>query len=446
MTSRGNRSTLTWRLALLIAVAIALLGAVTMFITYRSVEQSMYRNLRSSLHEEVQTLAEAYTVGGVSGSPFIGGPNAGVVLQIYGHRGSLIIASQPEFELSEAVLPADVVVAALNQVVHWSGTLAGSEFEAALASFDLGIVALLADTTYIRDVLVTLARNVSIGTGLIVVLSLLTGYFVAAAGLRPLRRLARYAAQLDAHSLQQLPYSERTDEIGALSFALNDLLTRLHDVVENQRLFLAETSHELRTPLTALQGFLSRGMRKTQQSEVASEIRNAQRVTFSMVRLVEDLLQLSRGRIVQAELSNLVDVNQDVMIPVVREFPGITTPDCTDELPVLGDAERLKQLLRNLLTNAVRAAGRPEGVAVLFALRAGRVSLQVRDDGPGIPTELQQRLFEKFITSHTGGSGLGLAIAQQIAEHHGGTIAVASEPGNTVFTVELPLLEIDEDD
>lgn len=446
MISRGNRSTLTWRLALLIAVAIALLGAVTMFITYRAVEQSMYRNLRASLHQEVETLAHAYTVGGVSGSPFIGGPNAGVVLQIYGHRGALIIASRPEFEAEETILPEEVVIGALDRVVHWRGTLADNEFEVALASFDLGIVALLADTTYIRDVLVALARNVSIGTGLIVVLGLLTGYFVAAAGLRPLRRLARRAAQLDAHSLRKLPYSERTDEIGALSFALNDLLTRLQDVLENQRLFLAETSHELRTPLTALQGFLSRAMRKTHDPEVASEIRNAQRVTFSMVRLVEDLLQLSRGRIVQAELSNLVDANQDVLIPVAREFPGITTPECTDEVPVLGDAERLKQLLRNLISNAVRAAGRPEGVAVLLELRGGMVSLQVHDDGPGIPAELQQRLFDKFITSHTGGSGLGLAIAHQIAEHHGGTIAVTSEPGKTVFTVEVPLLEIDEDD
>ena len=446
MISRGNRSTLTWRLALLIAAAIAVLGVITMVTTYLSVEQSMYKNLRDSLHREVSTLAEAYSVGGVSGSPFIGGPNAGVVLQIYGHRGALIIASLPEFEQPEMVLPTEIVVAAADEIVHWRGNLGGNEFAVALASFDLGIVALVADTTYIRDVLVMLARNVSIGTGLIVVLGLLTGYFVAGAGLRPLRRLARRAAQLDAHSLQQLPYSERTDEIGALSFALNDLLTRLQDVLENQRLFLAETSHELRTPLTALQGFLSRGIRKTQDAEVATEIRNAQRVTFSMVRLVEDLLQLSRGRIVQAELSNLVDVNQDVLTPVAREFPGIATPECNDEVPVLGDAERLKQLLRNLVSNAVRAAGRPGGVAVLLELRAGLVALQVCDDGPGIPAELQQHLFDKFITSHTGGSGLGLAIAHQIAEHHGGTIGVTSEPGNTVFTVQLPLLEIDEDD
>src|SRR5699024_2329824 len=97
-------------------------------------------------------------------------------------------------------------------------------------------------------------------------------------------------------------------------------------------------------------------------------IQNAQRVTTSMVRLVEDLLQLSRGRIVVEELSNLVDVNLDVLLPVAKEFPGIDLPECTDELPVLGDPERLKQLLRNLISNAIRAAGSASGVRVLLTV------------------------------------------------------------------------------
>lgn len=417
-----------------------------MFIAYRVVEQSMYRNLRTSLHIEVETLAEAYTVGGVSGNPFIGGPNAGVVLQIYGQGGTLIIASRPEFEQPEAIIPAEIIASAFPETVHWRGTLLDREFEVALASFDLGVVALVADTTYIRDVLITLARNLSIGTGIIVILGLLTGYFVAAAGLRPLRRLARRAAQLDEQHLASLPYAKRTDEIGALAHALNDLLSRLRDVLENQRLFLAETSHELRTPLTALQGFLGRALRKTQSDDVAVEIQNAQRVTTSMVRLVEDLLQLSRGRIVVEELSNLVDVNLDVLLPVAKEFPGIDLPECTDELPVLGDPERLKQLLRNLISNAIRAAGSASGVRVLLTVDGTHVGILVEDNGPGIPPELLEHLFDKFISGHTGGSGLGLAIAQQIADHHGGTIAVESAPGRTVFAVRLPLLQIDEDD
>lgn len=417
-----------------------------MLVAYRVVEQSMYRNLQTALHQEVETLAEAYTVGGVSGNPFIGGPNAGVVLQIYGHGGTLIIASRPEFDEPEAVIPEEIVVSAFSETVHWRGTLLNREFEVALASFDLGVVALVADTTYIRDVLITLARNLSIGTGIIVALGLLLGYFVAAAGLRPLRRLARRAAQLDEQHIAELPYARRTDEIGALSHALNDLLSRLRDVLDNQRLFLAETSHELRTPLTALQGFLGRALRKTKNDDVGAEIQNAQRVTTSMVRLVEDLLQLSRGRIVVTELSNLVDLNRDVLLPVTEEFPNVSVPECTEEVPVLGDPERLKQLLRNLLSNAARAAGSEHGVRVALHVEETHVSVLVEDNGPGIPPELLEHLFDKFISGHTGGSGLGLAIAQQIADHHGGTIGVTSEPGRTVFTVRLPLLQIDEDD
>ena len=107
---------------------------------------------------------------------------------------------------------------------------------------------------------------------------------------------------------------------------------------------------------------------------------------------------------------------------------------------VLGDPDRLLQLLRNLVANAVRAAGK-EGVRVRVRREADHALLEVEDSGPGIPEDLLPRLFQRFARGPGGGTGLGLAIAHAIAKAHGGEIAVESRPGRTVFRVRLPLLE-----
>ena len=112
---------------------------------------------------------------------------------------------------------------------------------------------------------------------------------------------------------------------------------------------------------------------------------------------------------------------------------------------MLGDPARLRQLVRNLTANAVRAAG--EAGVVLRARGDGDdVVLEVHDEGPGVPDELRAKVFEKFWTSGGGGAGLGLAIARQIAEAHGSALTLESRPGDTTFGVRLPRMELGDDD
>ncbi|MDZ7800963.1 MAG: HAMP domain-containing sensor histidine kinase [Trueperaceae bacterium] len=232
------------------------------------------------------------------------------------------------------------------------------------------------------------------------------------------------------------------DEVGRLAEALDALLVRVRDARDAQRAFLAETSHELRTPLTSLRGFLRRARRKA-SPEVAGDLEDAERIAAGMARLVEDLLELSRGRLLREITPHLVDVGEEVVAPVVAEFPGVTVrpgPAST----VLGEPERLRQALRNLVANAERAAGPSGRVNVGWTLGGGHVCLEVRDDGPGLSPEVEARLFEPFAPGPGGGSGLGLAIAKRLMEAHGGTIAVARREGETVFELRLPAL--DEDD
>src|SRR5690606_35499130 len=215
----------------------------------------------------------------------------------------------------------DVVGAALVPTT-WNGLVVGRQMEAALDPFELGVVAVLTDPSYIGPVLADLSRTLLVAALLLVGLSLVVGYAVAAAALRPIARLARLAALRGPDDLEPIAYEGPLDEVGRLTFALNGLLERLREALAAQRVFLAETSHELRTPLTSLRGFLDRKSTRTPPAH-RDDLLDAQRVAGTMTRLVEDLLQLSRGQLVVDQALHLVDVGLDVLRPVADEFPGV---------------------------------------------------------------------------------------------------------------------------
>lgn len=435
---------LTWRVAALTSLAIAVLSLVAALAAFLVVRSSLRNDLRRALREDAATVAALYREGGQgSARTRVTGPTGGVVVQVYDPGGTLLVASKPVFETAQAAIPPSDVVQAGHGTLLWTGQLAGRPMEAALAPFDVGIVAVLADTGYIGSAVRQLARAL-LWTALgLVVLSAGVGFAVANAAMRPVTRLAVLASGLGPERLEPIPYEGPGDEVGRLTQVLNGLLVRLRDALEAQRVFLAETSHELRTPLTSLQGFLERAARRAGEAPQA-DLRDARRVTGTMARLVEDLLQLSRGELVQDFAPHLVDPLPEVLEPVADEFPGIGVEGEPGTL-VLGDPERLRQLVRNLAANAVRAAGGPEGVRMTLAHLEGEVRMTVEDDGPGIAAEALPHIFEKFTKGAGGGAGLGLAIARQIARHHHGDIEVRSRPGLTVFEVRLPALEDDEE-
>ncbi len=436
---------LTWRVAALASAAIAVLALVAILAAYLVVRSSLYTNLRTALRGDAGAVADLYREGGQgSARSRVTGPTGGVVVQVYDPGGSLLVASKPEFERPQAAIPPSDVASASGGSLMWSGMLAGRQMEAALAPFDVGVVAVLADPSYIGQALAGLSRALLLTALALVVLSAVVGYLVAEAAVRPITRLSRLAGALGPERLQPIPYGGPGDELGRLTESLNGLLARLSDAMDAQRAFLAETSHELRTPLTSLQGFLERASRHADERS-RHDLEDARRVSRSMNRLVEDLLQLSRGELVKEVSPHLVDLCQDVVEPVAEEFPGVQRTGASGQL-VLGDPDRLRQLVRNLVANAVRASGGGEGVTVSLASAGQWVMLGVEDDGPGIPPDVLPHIFEKFYKGAGGGAGLGLAIARQIARHHGGEISVVSEPGRTRFDLRLPAVEVGDED
>jgi two-component system OmpR family sensor kinase len=298
------------------------------------------------------------------------------------------------------------------------------------------------------------------------------GILIVRVTLRPLGRIAATATRVAELPLDRgevalavrVPAAD-TDprtEVGQVGAALNRMLGHVADALAARqasetrvRQFVADASHELRTPLAAIRGYaeLTRRGRDKALPDVAHALRRVESESVRMTSLVEDLLLLARldsGRPLEHEpvdLSRLlVDAASDAHAAGPDHRWNLDLPE--ESLTVPGDSQRLQQVLANLLANA--RAHTPPGTTVKIRLRADDSSalLQVTDDGPGIPGELQPDLFERFTRGDSsrsraaGSTGLGLAIVAAVVEAHHGRVAVHSRSGCTAFTVRLPLSRI----
>jgi heavy metal sensor kinase len=299
------------------------------------------------------------------------------------------------------------------------------------------------------------------------------GWLLARRALRPVDQMTTTARRIGAERLaERLEGAEADDELGRLARTINGMLARLEAAFAQVRNFSSDASHELRTPLTVLKGEIEVALRNPRESgEYQRVLTSALEEVERMSRLVDDLLLLSRADAGAlgwdrgtVELDRLVEevAKQGDILGQAR---GVRTRISTLEpLAVQGDDQRLKQLLLNLVDNAIKYS--PPGGQVTLGLRTRKreassaqksdsegaagggdfVEITVQDTGIGISAESLPRIFERFYRAdqarsrEAGGAGLGLCIARTIAEAHGGRILVQSTPGaGSTFTVLLPL-------
>ena len=294
----------------------------------------------------------------------------------------------------------------------------------------------------------SLVRSFLLVGGLALVLAVLAGVGLAALIAAPLRRIARVAAAVDAGdlSLRAGPLAAR-GEVRTLSESFDHMLERLERSFNRQRDFVSDASHELRTPLTVL-----RAQVELLDCEPDPQHRRDATATLlgkidELDRLVGDMLTLAgaeAGQLVTPEPIELDGFFEDLR----RDLPLFGARDF--QLQAVGgelraDPNRLTQVLRNLVRNAV-AHTEPGGrVTVAAHGRGDRLEISVSDTGPGIPPDQLERIFERFHrleggrSRDRGGSGLGLAIARAITEAHGGSIRAESVPGHgATFRIVLP--------
>jgi len=260
--------------------------------------------------------------------------------------------------------------------------------------------------------------------------------------LRPVGNIRADAESISAHKPgSTIDVPNTGDEIEALAVTVNEMLGRLAGGDARQREFVGDASHELKSPLANLRIDIETNTAIDEESK-SRHLRQIDR----LAAIVDDLLALARHDEHQPVRDDPVDLDDAVFDALAAAAPGHRARidiDGVTPTRVKGDANQLRRLVRNLIDNATRHA--EDEVAIMLRAVDGRAILHVDDDGPGVPREARDHIFERFARVDSargredGGTGLGLAIVHRVTERHGGTVSVGESPlGGARFTVELP--------
>jgi signal transduction histidine kinase len=279
------------------------------------------------------------------------------------------------------------------------------------------------------------------------------GFALARIFARRIRRLERAAERIAGGRFDEPVVDRGADELGELALAFDEMRKRLSALERARREFIANASHELRTPIFALGGHLELLTDEDVDAATRREFLEEMRLQVErLTKLATDLLDLSRldaGRL-RIELAP-VDLSE-IAGSLVGEFGGVgrgsdhvLATDAGVDAFALADEERVRQIGRILLENAI--VHTPAGTEVRVSVDADDASakLRIEDDGAGIAAEDQEQIFDRFFRSAgtvKPGSGLGLAIARELAEVMGGEIELDSRPGRTVFALRLPRAQV----
>ena len=336
----------------------------------------------------------------------------------------------------------------------------------------LGAVQVIKPVVDVHKTLSQVSRYLVLGTALSLVLAAVVGAFLARRALAPIDSIANLASSIsgaqDLNLRIDIPADE--SEVGRLAGTFNEMLDRIQQLFRTQQRLIADVSHELRTPLTTVQGNI--GLLRRATSNTTSETARAnlttdviqetltevEEETTRMGKMIADLLLLAQADSGMLQL-RLEPVEMDtLLLEVYRQTRRIAEqtrgPDALeirlgseDQAQVLGDPERLRQLLLNLAENAVKYT--PDGGAITLSLenRDRWVAVSVADTGIGISLLQQEHIFDRFFRTdkarsrELGGSGLGLSIVKSIAQAHGGRVTVTSAPNEgSTFILWLPEL------
>jgi two-component system OmpR family sensor kinase len=367
--------------------------------------------------------------------------------------------AEPSLPADNDVGPVPVTVGSLDgSSVQWRAvSVRGSRGEFITVAIDLS------------DVQSTMRALIwsQVGIGLAVLLVLgVAGYAVVHRSLRPLVEVEQTAAAIAAGQLdRRVPERDPRTEVGRLSLALNGMLAQIQRAVasseqsakkartseDRMRRFITDASHELRTPLTTIRGFAEL-YRQGAARDVEMLMSRIESESRRMGLLVEDLLLLARldaQRPLERHRVDLLALATDAVhdaqsIAPKRRiamdvFDGPGTPE------VLGDEARLRQVLSNLVSNALQHTPEDAGITVRVGTHDDNAVLEVIDEGPGMTQEDAQRVFERFYRADSsrarasGGTGLGLSIVDSLVYAHGGTVSVTTAPGRGCrFEVNLP--------
>jgi two-component system, OmpR family, sensor kinase len=440
-------------LGLIALSAIGLLAASA--VTYRELKTHLVNQRADQLDAALNTPVDELfkqRAGQTQAQSGPGGVPAGTYAVLF--NGNTAVATvQYDYKDADAPDLPDTVSDDGRYSLHDPHYIAGAE----ITGSGMLVVALS-----MREVDSTLHRLFIIE--LIVALGVLAALAIVAwgvvnLGLRPLRQMQETAGAIAAGDLsRRVEVEDPNTEVGQLGLALNEMLQQIQQAFNERsasearlRRFVGDASHELRTPLTSIRGYaeLFRRGAAERPEDLAKAMRRIEEEADRMGVLVDDLLLLARldqGRPLERTPVDLTRIAADAVDDTRTVAPERSieySPNGAVVVP--GDELRLRQVLANLLTNAVRHTPPETPVHVSVSADASTAVIEVRDEGPGMEPEDAARVFERFWRADSsrartsGGTGLGLAIVNAIAESHGGTAEVETAPGEgATFRIRLP--------
>lgn len=434
------------RLALIVAAGLTVLLLATGWAFLHQLRGSLTASIDSSLwtrrHALLTNLSLHATPVAFSGTQLLNSRDQVIVHSTDDVHGSLITKAELERARDGPI---------------WLYSGGGGEPSARLLAFPLpagapASVAVVSSSLGLLDAAVThVEQGFLIGGPVIVLGGAFVAWLLAGASLRPVERMRRQAAAATADGTAPvLDVPGTRDELAALAATMNDLLGRLREALARERSFVADAGHELRTPLSILRMELELAGRPNRtRAELAAAISSAAEETERLTRLAEALLLLahdSSRSVVRRELDVRAVLERAVSGFASRVgAPGIEVSVSPEGLMASWDEDRIRQVLSNLIDNALRYSPPDQAVTVSARGFPGRVVVSVRDRGPGFEPDFLPHAFERFTradaarASSSGGAGLGLSIVSVIAAAHGGRASARNDAGGgAVVEVEIP--------
>lgn len=444
------RRTIRLRITAVAAAAVAVVlavAAITLVVQQRrALTSSLDHTLERRADDIVALLSNGFDVDAQIAAPGVSSDDENFVQMVDG-RGEVVASSR---NLADA--PALQVSPPSNgRVTTNVAGLTIDDDTFRVLSLSIGDHVLHVGTAFevVDEGTQALIVSLAVTTPTLVTLLAAMVWWLVGRTLRPVEAIRAEVAEIGSlHLDRRVPQPGTDDEVDRLAATMNQMLTRLEDAVERQQRFVADASHELRSPLTRLRAELELALRSESKPDDAERLDSLLTEVAAMQAMVDDLLHLAQAdahRIshepVPIDLDDIVfeegsRLSADRRVPI--DLTGVSGAQ------VQGDPSQLARAIDNLLDNATRHAH--TRVVVTLGEEDDTAVFTVTDDGPGIPAEHADKVFERFgrvdeaRTAGTGGTGLGLAIAREIVERHGGTIRLtnAGQRG-AVFEMRLPV-------
>jgi signal transduction histidine kinase len=437
-----RRLSVRWRITLVAAGLFAVALGLASFVLVREVRSNLVDSIRSSDEEQLAALA-AQLEEGIPDQVHLPQPPPRGYPPI---KIRDVVTGRDYYVVNNQIVPAEDLSRAQRAYERQIREAQNLQTQQIVKSAQ-GQVQLVSQRSLaeVDDTINSITDALLIGFPALVLLVGLLAWYLAGRALRPVEAIRSEAASITGTTIhRRVPVPESGDEVSRLAVTMNEMLDRLEDAATRQRRFVSDASHELRSPVASIRTQLEVALRRPDRDDWAVI---AQRVLAEDERLeqaVADLVELARLDEADATTDFVeVDVDEIVFEECARERAVPVDTTRVSGGRVLGRRDALARVVRNLIDNAARHA--ESNVVVSLNDADGTVELVVADDGPGIPPEDRERVFERFTrldegrARDAGGMGLGLAVVKSTVERHRGTVEIDDNPPHGArFVIRLP--------